>query len=488
MLFRHVLLGTSSFLIIAILGGMFVTTRFFAERAHAQIDREAQLFMDAFSKHVSLVLRQVDMVLHGVRMIHLSPFSLLQSQNFMEELYLDHNIIEDVFVTDAQGRFLISTSSNAIKHKSDVQKRKYFLYHKENPQDVLYISTVEKGIVSKEYRFRVTRRWNQPDGSFGGVVVVSVIPKSFIMQHKKLFLEQDNFLYLLGSQDHKIRAMASNQDNISWQKQIESPVFDKMQTKSAGAFEMDDNKKHLFYYKEISHYPLVILLGYAKKNIKKEIDASQSTVFLLGTVSISFLVLMTFVLQRLLVSNSELKTALNQIKAMSMRDQLTGSYNRHFLERQMQLEIKRAQQFQNSLAIILCDLDNFKLVNDRYGHGIGDEVLKYFVEVVAQKTREQIDFIVRYGGEEFLIVLPQTNLEIAENIAERIRLTLEEQPFVNGKNEIPIRASFGVTAKKFQNSSEEEKQNFISFADVLLYQAKSMGKNKVVAKPLIPFI
>ncbi|WP_348694043.1 GGDEF domain-containing protein [Duganella fentianensis] len=178
-------------------------------------------------------------------------------------------------------------------------------------------------------------------------------------------------------------------------------------------------------------------------------------------------------------------TAQNVLKNLSVRDPLTGCYNRRYLHQQLlETEISRAQRYQLSLTVIMCDLDHFKLVNDRYGHHGGDAVLQHFARLMQALTRDGIDSVVRYGGEEFLLILPETDLAGGELLAQRLRLALSAQPIAYGDQEISATASFGVASINFAQCSSSAHTNMITAADDMLYAAKNSGRNRVCSRQL----
>ena len=173
------------------------------------------------------------------------------------------------------------------------------------------------------------------------------------------------------------------------------------------------------------------------------------------------------------------------LKNLSVRDPLTGCYNRrHLHEQLLETEIFRAQRYKLSLSVIMCDLDHFKQVNDNYGHDGGDAVLQVFAGLLQSMTRENIDSVVRYGGEEFLLILPETDLEGSVLLAERLRQHLASTPIQAGPHEIQATASFGVVSANFAHASTQPHTGMISAADDLLYAAKKGGRNKVCSLQL----
>ncbi|WP_307180093.1 GGDEF domain-containing protein [Duganella sp. HH105] len=174
------------------------------------------------------------------------------------------------------------------------------------------------------------------------------------------------------------------------------------------------------------------------------------------------------------------------LKNLSVRDPLTGCYNRrHLHEQLLETEISRAQRYRLSLTVIMSDLDHFKAVNDNYGHNGGDAVLQRFGALLQSMTRDSVDSVVRYGGEEFLLILPETDLAGGALLAERLRHALAATPVEYEGQQIHITASFGVASVDFASSTHAAHLNMIASADDLLYAAKNGGRNRVCTQQLV---
>src|SRR6266540_3744348 len=167
------------------------------------------------------------------------------------------------------------------------------------------------------------------------------------------------------------------------------------------------------------------------------------------------------------------------VERQASTDGLTDLANRRHFEEALAAEISRAERFGGALALVLADLDDFKQVNDRYGHQAGDDVLRAFADVLRDTVRD-IDVAARYGGEEFAVLLPQTDLEGAERLAERLREAMEARRLT-----LHPGASFSVTSSFGVASFPEAPTPAALFAaaDEALYRAKSAGKNCVVCAP-----
>ena len=160
----------------------------------------------------------------------------------------------------------------------------------------------------------------------------------------------------------------------------------------------------------------------------------------------------------------------------SLTDALTGVGNRRKLEQALALEIGRARRENTALSVIMADIDHFKRVNDEYGHSAGDQVLMQLGALLKSKTRA-IDSIARFGGEEFVVLMPSANLADAMSRAEQIRTALAAE--VIAPLPTPVTASFGVV----ELSGDEDGPALLHRVDVALYQAKDGGRNRVVGAP-----
>jgi diguanylate cyclase (GGDEF)-like protein len=178
--------------------------------------------------------------------------------------------------------------------------------------------------------------------------------------------------------------------------------------------------------------------------------------------------------------NKALAEATSKIEAMASSDELTGALSRRAISSQLDLEMQRAIRNQTAIAVVLLDLDNFKQINDQYGHGCGDEVLRGFVATVSATTRS-VDLLGRYGGEEFLMVLTDASENAVLLLVERIReavVTRDWSPIAAG---LRVTVSAGVAIFH----GDETMTNLIKRADKALYAAKHAGRNqvKLAAKP-----
>ncbi len=172
----------------------------------------------------------------------------------------------------------------------------------------------------------------------------------------------------------------------------------------------------------------------------------------------------------------ESKRLMKSLKDSSMRDPMTRLYNRRFLEEYTDTLVSSIRRRKSQIAVVMCDIDHFKLVNDTYGHEVGDDVIKGSSTIMVNTVRSS-DIVIRYGGEEFLILLIDSSEEAAMMVSDRIRTELEAHPFKVSQGSISKTMSLGVSMFPSDN---EDFWECTKYADVALYQAKESGRNRVI--------
>ncbi len=167
----------------------------------------------------------------------------------------------------------------------------------------------------------------------------------------------------------------------------------------------------------------------------------------------------------------ELEQANDQLRKLAVTDELTGLRNRRAFEERLQMEFSMARRRKRELSVLLIDVDNFKTINDRWGHAAGDEVLRR-LRMILRTTIRLPDLPARYGGEEFVVLLPESGEESAFGLARRVMTRVAEEPWENA----PLTISIGTAAL---NDSLENGYELVEMADEALYAAKRAGKNRV---------
>ena len=293
-------------------------------------------------------------------------------------------------------------------------------------------------------------------------VGIVVLDKEFNVQVWNQFMENHSSI---------VPGMIQNKNLFEFFPEIDKEWFTR---KAAPAFSLKspvfiiwEQRPYLFHfncnrpitskanhmYQNITIFPLASLTGKVEQVCLVIYDVTDEAVSRLGMQSLN-----------------------SQLQKVSRTDGLTGLYNRRFWEEQFVMEYKRDKRNKSPSALIMLDIDNFKKVNDTYGHPAGDEVIKALAGIIKKATRET-DIAGRYGGEEFSIILPDTPVANVEFVAERIRRLVEKCIVVHDEINISFTVSIGISG--FKHTHKDSSQ-WLHMADKALYQAKAAGKNRVI--------
>lgn len=180
----------------------------------------------------------------------------------------------------------------------------------------------------------------------------------------------------------------------------------------------------------------------------------------------------------------QLREENDRLKEQVRTDALTGLYNFRFFSDTLPLEMERSRRSFQALSLIVLDIDYFKKFNDTWGHELGNQALMLVANLISLTIRK-LDYACRFGGEEFVVLLPNTDLRQAKNVAERLRNTIENTPLVHNGRPLPVTASLGVD--EFRANHSDTPEGFIERVDAFLYEAKRSGRN-CVKSPIIDVI
>ncbi len=250
--------------------------------------------------------------------------------------------------------------------------------------------------------------------------------------------------------------------------EIPFPDFDITQTKRFYELSVESKKPviNLLHWQEL----VLIILSFPVKLMEQEllcellVDVTNNV--FLNNVNLN--------------DQSGLISELNSLRQKIITDELTGLYNRRFIEEKLPVEILTSVQQMSPLSVVFSDLDYYKNINDAFGHAAGDYILCEFAKILSKNIRKESDWIARYGGEEFIIFLSGAGKEKAIEIAERIRLAVMNHTFTYNGRAIRLTCSFGVyTMDDFKQTPTVD--NILDAVDKRLYQAKHHGRNIVIS-------
>jgi diguanylate cyclase (GGDEF)-like protein len=399
-------------------------------------------------------------------------------------LVLLHRRVPDAFnlrVTNAGGdlRYGSDFSKLPVVNYAD---RDYFRVQRDNLQDGMFVDKPVFGKSTGKWLLTLSRRISRPDGSFGGVIFGTISLEHF----SKLFAVIDVGSHgTITLRDGGMGIIASSgglqlSGNIVGNRQFSIPFAAALKKNpDAGTYISGrtsiDGISRMHSYLRFEKYPLFINTGETEEDYLsgwyKQLRETAVLIIAFMLSSAAF----SFVIVRLLRQQHAFQ---DELKHKAQVDYLTGVSNRGHFMHLAEVELARAIRYGNELSLFMLDIDLFKQVNDRHGHKAGDLVLIELAEVCRATLRE-VDLIGRVGGEEFAILLPETGVAAAAEVAERLRRELAEAR-VPQENGLPVQftVSIGVSALA---SADDKLDALLARADEALYQAKESGRNKVCA-------
>lgn len=385
--------------------------------------------------------------------------------------------LEDVFVLDKDGH-LISESKQFPSRIVDLSDRDYFLVHRDRDSPVHFLSAPHLSrLRGGTPFFAMSRRLNAPNGDFAGVIVMSVRLSYFAELFKSLDIGPDSEISVTTQDGKVLMRSPTPEGNAAIGADVAgTPLFARMRGQDSGSFVATvDGVERLYSFARIPAESLILSLSVSVDDILSEWRERALTIGAVMLGVCGALVSLAFMLRRELRRRAAVEA---DLAFLSITDGLTGLANRRRFDEIIQREWRRTQRTGVSLALLFIDVDRFKVLNDRYGHARGDEVLRVIARVIDESLRRPGDIAARYGGEEFAVILPDTDEEGAVGIAEAIRAGIEHETGRSGSRVPQATVSIGV--KAIGPKANLSVEGLLECADKALYQAKTQGRNRVV--------
>jgi diguanylate cyclase (GGDEF)-like protein len=386
--------------------------------------------------------------------------------------------VHGLFVYGADGSWQVATQ--AQPPQANNADREYFRYHQANPDRRSHVGKPVRSRSSGVMVIPVSRRIDRPDGSFGGVALVTLDLGFFGRFYDRFDVGRQGTI-LLALDDGTLIYRRPFSEDLVGTSIAGGPVFQMM--KSAGPVGTAmlrarmDGIERLYSYRHLDGYPLVVASAESRDDILAEWRA--------GAVKMSCVVAFAIVLLawggRRMIQQIRIRESLEEtLRTLAESDGLTGLANRRLFEDTLARELARARRGGTGFALILSDVDWFKKYNDRYGHVAGDDCLRKVAAAIAAGARRPGDLAARYGGEEFAVILPGTDLDGAVKVAEAIRAAVADLKLEHADSPYgQVSLSLGVAAGR---PGAGPNGAWVEAADRLLYEAKEGGRNRVAAR------
>lgn len=440
------------------------------EESLAQARLRAAEVTDVASEVIAMVFRSVDMTSRDLVRAYLES----QDQTFGPRVQraidrLPPNAVLQAAIIDANG--YLSYSNLGMSERVYLGDREHFKVHVDTPGHDFFISRPVMGRVSRQWSIQFSRAIRKGDKLLG-VVVLSIDPKFLHDAVSRLTLEPGDSLSILRGTGELLARNTDAEGALGQILDTDAPYLRESQG-PAGTYLVHDAAdgqiERIVQWRRLERYPISVVLSQSTATTLGPVERLISegryrmlvgTAFLWGAV-----VVVGVMAQRINRQRSE-RAALEFV---AMHDTLTGLHSRHSLMQRLDEALVRAQAQGAGLGVLYLDLDGFKPVNDRYGHAIGDEVLKCVAERLQESARRE-DLVARIGGDEFVVVIdPLKSVEALSLLRERITHSLQA-PLQIGELRIPIHASIGMATYPDDGLSADA---LLNAADVEMYQHKS---------------
>ncbi|UJX45297.1 sensor domain-containing diguanylate cyclase [Xanthobacter sp. YC-JY1] len=381
-----------------------------------------------------------------------------------------------MLVLDAQGNVVFDDAEDDLS-AINFADRDYFRVQKVSPNAGVYVSRpFVSRLASAEPAIAISERLNAPDGSFAGVVVATIRLIYFQQLFERVKLPPGGIIRLTRTDGTVILRYPSTDGRGNVGDSIPPDPSPPQRAGAADDWWVEtsrlDGERRFLRTAYIEGFQLAVTVGLsARRQFRGWYFRAAVTLAL--TLTVSLLLAMT--VSALATSLRRSREMERQLERMAITDSLTGLPNRRALDLTLDVEMQRSRRERRELAVLMIDIDHFKRVNDTHGHTVGDAVLAEVAHRVQRAACRPGDFVCRYGGEEFVVVLPETPAAGAELVGERIRAGVAATAVMTHGLAIEITVSVGIAVQRADDGPGE----LVARSDKALYTAKRAGRNRV---------
>lgn len=383
------------------------------------------------------------------------------------------------------GIMLVLDSTGSTRYRADQSDpgtgnyadRDYFQAHVTKGPEPFVSAPFASRIGNLEPSIALSRRLAYPDGSFQGVVVTAVRIAYFRSLFASVSLPPGGVLLLTKTDGTLIlrEPSADGRGDIG-ASLAGTPLFEALTRSLRHEVILAspvDRGEHLYISRQVDGLPLMLSVGWSVPDLFEEWNRRAAIAVAITVAVCVMLVVTVSALSAALRRSRDMEA---RLESLAVTDQLTGLPNRRALDFFLDAELRRARRSRHPLSIVMVDVDHFKRINDTYGHTAGDAALRQIARQIALGMRRPFDFAGRFGGEEFLAVLPETDAKGARLIAERIRVGIERATIGLPSGES---TRLTVSAGIAQMQPSDDADELVARADEALYAAKRAGRNQV---------
>lgn len=468
------------------------------ERALAEVDVHGLNLTQALNTYTEGIVRQSSLLLLGlVERLEAEGDGPAQIQRIKTLIDSQQSLmpqLSGITIYDRHGHWLMS-SNRPIPAGANSSDRAYFKHHRDDPSRESFIGPPIQSRANHEWVVTISRRFNDDAGQFAGVVAVTLGVENFLRVFGKLDVGQDGAIGLSYT-DGTLLVRYPFREQDMGRNFSKSPIYAKyLVDRSVGTASYTsslDGVERLYAFRKSETLPLIttVALGKDEALAAWRIEAGLSAVVVVGLLGLTgligwFLILdirrRTAAEEALRDAQQQLLASNRQLELLAMKDALTGLANRRCFDETLAVEARRAQRDGTSLALLMIDIDHFKLFNDALGHVAGDACLQAVSNVLESCVRRPSDLVARYGGEEMAVIMPATDSAGATVVAQLMLERLQQahiahpgSPFGRVTVSIGIAVGAGVGLDSLPD--------LIEAADQALYRAKAAGRNGMAGR------
>lgn len=392
--------------------------------------------------------------------------------------------LQGLFIYAANGDWVV-TNQYITPETANNADREYFIFHSSHQGREIRIGNLVRSRSSRELVIPVSRRLDNPDGSFAGVLL-GTVKVSYFLDYYGDFKIDDKGALVLAMRSGEVLVRRPFVAQATDQSLAQSEIFTRyLPSSNEGIAEVRaviDGTQRLYAYRALESYPLVVEAGLSRESFvgpwRHDLFKTGMVLLVLIAGLTGFGVVVLVQLRARIALEEEIRVAHQTVQDMALTDSLTGLGNRRKLDMALAQEVERARRQGSSLALIMLDVDYFKRFNDRYGHPAGDECLRRVAAAIQRALKRPADLAVRYGGEEFTVLLPDTNVIGAGQLAEEILQAIRGLEIQHADHPLGIVTASAGVASGTPTKDATTPAGMIKRADAFLYAAKNSGRNQ----------
>jgi len=457
------------------------------EEARAQTRLDAANLARSVSQHAKDSFQLADATLSGIveglNVYGTEPRNLKLISSYLRRETARSTRIHALFVYDANGKWIASSLADlpADMNNSD---RAYFRHHRDVDDTVSWLGPPVRSRTDNSWIITITRRFNDAQGNFGGVVLASIRSDYFADFYRGFDAGNHGAIALINDAGIVYARTPDNEANVG-RNLADTRLFEQINTTPSGSLSYVssvDQVRRIGGFRRVEGLPLIAVAALSER---EALTAWRRTVrihAMLTLVTIALLAGLGEWLRRQLLERQAVQ---DQLESLARTDALTGLANRRALDEYLADAWPRAQREGSPLGLVLVDIDHFKAFNDTYGHQAGDACLRQVADAVKRCARRHGDMAARYGGEELALVLPGCDSDALRVLADAVCRQVRELGIAHAESYTAPVITISVGAASLwpgRMGQDEGPASLVQLADLALYDAKAGGRNRIATR------